>query len=859
MALDVLQGRPVIENTPSGLKRITRFKRLDGEGARSANLSGYFDAYGTADAEFTTAYLVEQRIDRRSEDGLMLTLVKVYQELADNALTATTEVVESTTFDGRRITRTTYLCKESQAESLRPAIGSGSPAVFQVDVDKNGPVAKLITSAIALTDMGFVLSDQEDIRNNGKLSVRTIRTVGQVAATPSGYTSTGSSTSTQDGYTVYVATFAKGSGRISTDVSYKQKGKLKVTAIQYLDTDDGAAVSGELVNDDSKQQDGYTLYVKAYAEIVGDGVVTNTVDKREGGKLVIYRTTRLGTAPSAPSATIGGTVISTRTDTRQEDGFTLYDYQWAEGIGEVSLESDTRLSGMLLRKTIRHLTATSVSTQPTTDPFSSGGTVTIETRVDQEGYRLWTVLWTKAITTSFILDSQEKRNKGKLVIYRRSKLGAAPAAPSATIGGTVVEIDSDEKLEDGYTIYSKQWAEGVGTVTDEVQTRNQGRLKIYHKVALGVAPTAPAATISGSVVLTQDQSREDSGVTIYDRTWAEGRGVIGKRTQGRDGGLRLETWESLGQAYDASYMKPVGVLMAKDSDDLDGVTRWTVTCMQTKTGSDFSSALGSVVDVTITNGGGSYVTDPTVEFEEPPPGGTQATGTAVRTGGEVTGVVIVNAGSGYVTAPTITFTGGGGTEAAATAVLDGAAGSNTAVQFKDYESFTYPGRAKLFAKDTTYLSITRTSYDLFLAPPVESQILADINIGYTTDADALSSLVEPLWNPTTSATVFANWIEAGSGTPKSRVEGLRGYRSVDDTEVTVTAGGGAYDRSILGSALQPSSVGTVQVTGGPEEPDGNRYTLRAKLEPAFIDFNGTQWYRKTLIEATIPTQEALPV
>lgn len=913
-----LQGRPDITNTPSGLRRITRSWKVQGTAAIAANIaSQVFEAYGTADTEFTSAYLIEQRIERRAEQGIDLTLVKVYQELG-SVLTATTEVVETTAFDGRRVTRTTYLCKAADAATLRPAIGSGSPAVFQVDVAIEGPVAKVVTSAIAITNAGFILSQSDDTKNNGKLLLRTIRTVGQAPGAQSGYTAIDTSTQQVDGYTVYTTNFAKGLGRIATDVAYKQNGKLKITTIRYLTTDDGAAVSGTLVNDDSQTQDGYTLYVKGYAEIVGDGIITNDVETKNNGKLRLYRIVRLGTAPNAPAASLSptpGAIVATATDTRQEDGFTLYDYRWTEGygrisvdvdtkeggalvvstvrffatddgatpagtlittgvakqdgidlttkvyaagIGEVSRESDKRLSGMLLRTTIRHLTATTVSTQPTSDPLSGGG-ITGETRVDQDGYRVWTVLWTKAVSTSFIVDSTEKRNKGKLVIYRRTKLGAAPAAPAATIAGTVVEIDSDEKLEDGYTVYSKTWAEGVGTVTDDVQSRNQGKLKVYHKVALGVAPTAPAATISGTVVLTQDDSREDNGVTIYDRTWAEGKGVIGKRTQARDGGLRLETWESLGQAYDASYMKPVGVLVAKDNDDLDGVTRWTVTCMQTKNGSDFSSDLGEVVDVEVTNGGGSYTTDPTVVFSDPPPGGTLATGTAVRTGNTVTGVTIVNAGSGYTSAPTITFTGGDGTEAAATATIDGAVGSNTAIQFKDHVEFVYPGRAKLFHVDGTYLSITRTTYDLFLAPPVEVQVLADVEISYTTDAEAIATLANALWNPSTSATVFANWIEAGTGTPKSRVEGLRGYRSVDDTEITITSGAGAYDKSVLGQAMQPSSVAKVRVTGGPDEPDENTYTLRAKLDPAFVAFDGTQWFRRTIVFATIPVQEALPV
>jgi hypothetical protein len=69
-------------------------------------------------------------------------------------------------------------------------------------------------------------------------------------------------------------------------------------------------------------------------------------------------------------------------------------------------------------------------------------------------------------------------------------------------------------------------------------------------------------------------------------------------------------------------------------------------------------AYGSVVSVTITNGGTGYTVAPTVTFSAPPAGGTAATGTAVIDLGSVTKINIVNPGSGYLTAPTVTLTGG---------------------------------------------------------------------------------------------------------------------------------------------------------------------------------------------------------
>jgi hypothetical protein len=76
-------------------------------------------------------------------------------------------------------------------------------------------------------------------------------------------------------------------------------------------------------------------------------------------------------------------------------------------------------------------------------------------------------------------------------------------------------------------------------------------------------------------------------------------------------------------------------------------------------------AVGAILSVTITAGGGGYTSAPTVAFTG---GGTGATATAVLTTGVVTSVTITNPGYNY-TGTGITFTGGGGSGAAGTAVL----------------------------------------------------------------------------------------------------------------------------------------------------------------------------------------------
>ena len=83
--------------------------------------------------------------------------------------------------------------------------------------------------------------------------------------------------------------------------------------------------------------------------------------------------------------------------------------------------------------------------------------------------------------------------------------------------------------------------------------------------------------------------------------------------------------------------------------------------------SNFDS--NSVASTTITAGGSSYTSAPTVTFSAAPAGGITATGTATLSGDAVASITITNPGNGYTSAPTITFSGGGGSGATATATM----------------------------------------------------------------------------------------------------------------------------------------------------------------------------------------------
>jgi hypothetical protein len=94
-----------------------------------------------------------------------------------------------------------------------------------------------------------------------------------------------------------------------------------------------------------------------------------------------------------------------------------------------------------------------------------------------------------------------------------------------------------------------------------------------------------------------------------------------------------------------------------------------------------------IESVTITNGGSGYSGTPTVTIAAPA-SGTQATATATVAGNAVTAITITNPGKGYDPAnpPAVTFSGGGGSNAAGTAVVYD--GSYCQVPFKDVTTLT---------------------------------------------------------------------------------------------------------------------------------------------------------------------------
>lgn len=96
---------------------------------------------------------------------------------------------------------------------------------------------------------------------------------------------------------------------------------------------------------------------------------------------------------------------------------------------------------------------------------------------------------------------------------------------------------------------------------------------------------------------------------------------------------------------------------------------------------------GRVTSVTVTNGGTGYTSAPTVSLTSG--GGSGAAAKAIINGGVVTQVLITSNGTGYTSAPTVGFTGGGGASAAGTAVINQLSSVQFLAMLKTYDFLTW--------------------------------------------------------------------------------------------------------------------------------------------------------------------------
>lgn len=520
MALYDLRNRaPKVEYLPDTRRRVTRTAdvQVRDKFTSAQLLSELILAWGTADATYPECLLIKQdlvgqeRNPTEAPNKNPAQFIQVFEQI-DSALET---AVGNPEVNIGQDDLTTVINSYLQFSTGTPVYGvpgttlapsPWSAAVLKTDERTDDGTLRRIKRTFITK--GLIMQTDET-KNGGKLLMRTLMTVGVVPTTPGGYTLIYAKVENPNGLQVYTYTYAKGAGRVSTDTQTKYLGALILTSIKYFNTDDGGTPAGVLIDTKLDQGDGYQIFDQTYAS--GSGVIDTKLETHNNGALLIQTIRAINAVPSNP-----GGYILIDADAQAQDGYTLYDYKFVKGNGVISTAIEYRLSpdqgttGMTVT-TIKYLSDPSIGSNPITTP--SGAQLISVTVDDSDGHRIWTGMY--AAGTGTISTEKEIRNNGKLVIYTLTAINAAPSAPSATIGGTVVLIGATQRngtrFEDGTIIYEYKWAEGIGLISQKITIRTDG-LREQTYVSLGTKQTPTP----GIVIL--DESEEMEGVTRYTVT-----------------------------------------------------------------------------------------------------------------------------------------------------------------------------------------------------------------------------------------------------------------------------------------------------------------------------------------------------
>ncbi len=856
---------PDLDILPDGRKRLTRYLTLGNKLQIPPELDF---AYGTLDV-FTapvgwdevrlTAKKITDDVPAPGRDSRPI-LQLVYEQISLTDETPVGGVTRAQLEDGRQSLEENFIQFSTAAYApqtpgtVRPY--DASSFLLKEVAPDDGTVRRITRTYVSA---GILATDDEQLQG-GALLKRTITSAVTVPATPTGYTLVGTPVQNPNGLPIYTYTYYKGSGEAGRETDYFQSStegttggtRVTITFLTALTVNSdptsapAAGYARAMVKKDDS--DGHRIWTVIWAN--GTGLVISTDELKNGGKLVLYHRVTFGSAPSAPSPTISGTVAATSSGFREDAGYRIYDYTWAEGVGEISRGNEYRLSADggvtgLTVTTVRYLSALTVTTNPIAVP--SGFATVQDTHEDADGHRIWLAIFAKG--TGTVISNVDQRIPGKLVIYSKTAMNAAPDAPSPTIIGTVILTKSGtrrDRFHEGCVIYDYEWAEGLGETSRSTSQDNGGALQ---RVVIGYLTAATVDTqpttdpLSGGVAIVTGK-RDEAGYRLWEVTWAKGLGAVvdsselqnnGKLTRRRiialgqipstPSGFAVVGSASRAEAghvvYTYEFAQGVGRIRTETQQHNGGKLLMTdVTYM----GSDDSTGISAIV---VTSGGSGYTSTPAVTITGG--GGTGATATATLSSGGVTGVTLSAGGSGYTSVPTVTFTGGGGFGAAATAVLSPTTvASGTIVaggSFADVPTVTLVGGGGSGAAMTAALTPTT----------VASIAVTNSGTGYTSTPTVTIS-----GGGGTGATATAA-LSAGVIGGLTLTNGGSGYTSAPTVAITGGGGTGAAatatlaGTSVVSATLTAAGSGytstpTVAVTGG----SGSGATLTAALTPTTV-------------------------
>jgi hypothetical protein len=634
------------------------------------------------------------------------------------------------------------------------------------------------------------------------------------------------------------------------DVQYTESGQ-KTMVYDYIQMSSGTYTPGTIgttqapddatciLRTEQTEDDGTTRQIRRV--FINKGLLQQVDETKNNGALLLKTFVYLNDAP-VPNPPPNYTLISQRTE--NPNGLETTTYTYAYGTGEISREDNTSNNGALLRATIRYLSDPSVTSNPIT--ITGGYTLIDVSYQDADGHKIWTGTYAKgAGEISRDIAYSNTSSPGTTGITRTTiRYLVAPAAtvqPTTEAGS--VEIARSLQEADGHRIWTTVWAKGSGEISRDIRyvqsldkgvTNGATVVTIRHLTAISVN-TNPTSEPT-YVMVSEDKSDQD-GYRVWTVVYAKGTGTVVTDVDVRNSGkLKIHHKVALGAAPSTPATTITGATMNVVSQNRRNDNGYEVFDYT------WAEGLGIVSERIQYRDGGLRLFNRDIFLAQ---GATDYSAYTPTYGIEVDK----------------SFTEGEGIRRYSVTWIQSNSGGDPltkpVLQFTGKVPFTYPGRAKAYYASFTSGSYTsHKAYDVFLSPPIQSLIDATTIIYYES-ANTSPTATYTLWNPTEWATMRAKYI-GWSNSPRSRVDGLKGYIA-SNSGASGTSSGSGTDVSVMGDRVYASTDWSITLSGGPSDPGASNLTLNIEKTPAFAKTDGTQYYRVTEVYATVPAQPALPV
>lgn len=559
-------GKPIVEKATNGLRKITRRYAVHGPSSVEALVEDrVFLPICTPDEEYTTALLVSQKLEG-SADPSQDILVRTYLEVNDTPVEVDKPDYQRDGMGRVRVTRK-FIVETAYPESYsadRVGVTTYTTdnndicLLAKVTVDEHHCFTEYVEEYFQIG----IISYKEEVRHNGKLVIRTYRSIGiKSDAEFESLVSLGSewvlvqsmsgsgSTDYQfGGLEVRSWTVVKGAGRISLEE--EDAGAAKITTEVIIVADGGDySIHSDIPPDqvyetkvDDKQ--GYDLWT--IKGVVGQGEIDRTHELRYNGALEIITIKAVGQQAAIPN---GFVRVSEKHD--QGGRFDVYTDVFVKGLGIISSEERDIGSAQITTEIWATENGGSPNHGIPTDQV-------YETKVEEkDGYEIHTI---SGIVGSGTVDRTEQtRHNGALSVITLKSVGAQSQPP-------VGYVRISERLDESgrFDVYTDVYAKGSGLISSTEEEKGQATLTT--EVWITENGGNPSTSIPQGQIYRQTVEEKD-GYEVHTIVGVEGSGELDRNhAYKHNGALEVITIKNIGQQSPI----PAGFVRISEDEDRSG-------------------------------------------------------------------------------------------------------------------------------------------------------------------------------------------------------------------------------------------------------------------------------------------------